>query len=168
MTAEKIQIRPARLADAEPIAALIREHTEQLVPRSLGNVVENFDRFLVAERPSGELAGCLAYQIWPAIADPLKATVELQSVAVRACCRRQGVGRQLVEGALTRVRALAPAEVIVLTLTPPFFESLGFKEIPKTRIMHKLYAGCINCTKHTDPFTCPERAMALEMGRERP
>jgi hypothetical protein len=25
--------------------------------------------------------------------------------------------------------------------------------------MHKLYTGCINCTKHTDPFTCPEIAM---------
>ena len=23
----------------------------------------------------------------------------------------------------------------------------------------KLYTGCINCTKHTDPFTCPEIAM---------
>jgi len=53
----------------------------------------------------------------------------------------------------------------VLTLTPEFFATLGFREIPKTRIMHKLYTGCINCTKHTDPFTCPERAMALEMPR---
>jgi hypothetical protein len=25
--------------------------------------------------------------------------------------------------------------------------------------MHKLYTGCINCTKHANPFTCPEIAM---------
>ena len=36
---------------------------------------------------------------------------------------------------------------------------LGFSETPKTEVMHKLYTGCINCTKHADPFTCPEIAM---------
>ena len=86
----EFQVRPARLADAEGIYALIREHTTELVPRSLGNVVENIDRFLVAEGPDGALAGCIAYQVWPEIGDPLKATVELQSVAVWATCRRKG------------------------------------------------------------------------------
>ena len=160
---EMIKVRMARLADAENIYALIREHTTELVPRSLGNVVENIDRFLVAEGPDGALAGCVAYQVWPEIGDPLKATVELQSVAVRETCRRKGIGSLLVNGALVRIRKLEPADVTVLTLTPEFFATLGFREIPKTRIMHKLYTGCINCTKHTDPFTCPERAMALEI-----
>ena len=32
--------------------------------------------------------------------------------------------------------------------------------------MHKLYTGCINCTKHADPFTCPEKAMIRRV-RER-
>ena len=159
----EFQVRTARLADAESIYALIREHTAELVPRSLGNVVENIDRFLVSEAADGTLAGCIAYQVWPEIGDPLKATVELQSVAVRQTCRRKGIGSLLVTGMLVRVRALAPADVTVLTLTPEFFTTLGFREIPKTRIMHKLYTGCINCTKHTDPFTCPEKAMALEI-----
>ena len=104
----EFQVRTARLADAESIYALIREHTTELVPRSLGNVVENIDRFLVAEGSDGVLAGCIAYQVWPEIGDPLKATVELQSVAVRAACRRRGIGSLLVKGALARVRALAP------------------------------------------------------------
>ena len=160
---DEFNVRTARLADAEGIYALIREHTIELVPRSLGNVVEDIDRFLVAEGPDGALAGCVAYQVWPEIGDPLKATVELQSVAVRETSRRKGIGSMLVKGALARVRVLEPADVTVLTLTPEFFATLGFREIPKTRIMHKLYTGCINCTKHTDPFTCPERAMALEM-----
>jgi GNAT superfamily N-acetyltransferase len=103
----EFQVRTARLADAESIYALIREHTTELVPRSLDNVVENIDRFLVAEGSDGVLAGCIAYQVWPEIGDPLKATVELQSVAVRAACRRRGIGSLLVKGALARVRALA-------------------------------------------------------------
>ena len=160
---DEFHVRTAKLADAEGIYALIREHTIELVPRSLGNVVENIDRFLVAEGPDGALAGCVAYQVWPEIGDPLKATVELQSVAVRETCRRKGIGSMLVKGALARVRVLEPADVTVLTLTPEFFATLGFREIPKTRIMHKLYAGCVNCTKHADPFTCPEKAMMLEL-----
>ena len=156
-------LRQAPLADVEGIFAVIGEHSDELVPRSRGNIVENIDRFLIVENENGDVAGCTAYQIWPEIGAPQKATVELQSVAVRAAFRRRGVGRMLVEGALERVRAFAPAEVMVLTLTPPFFASMGFKEIPKTRIMHKLYSGCVNCTKHADPFTCPEKAMMLEL-----
>lgn len=155
-------LRTATLRDAEGLHALIRAHRDELVPRAMGNIVENIDRFLVVER-AGELAGCIAYQIWPEIGAPLRATVELQSVVVRASCRRRGLGGLLVRGALDRVRAFDPLEVLVLTLTPAFFASLGFVEIPKTHIMHKLYSGCINCTKHADPFTCPERAMVLEM-----
>ena len=112
----------------------------------------------------GELTGCAAYQIWPEIGDPLKATVELQSVAVRAPYRRRGIGRLLVKGVMERVAPFRAKELMVLTLTPEFFASIGFREIPKTHIMHKLYAGCINCTKHANPFTCPERAMMLELG----
>ena len=156
-------LRQATLADVEGLFAIIGEHRDELVPRSRGNIVENIDRFLVAVSPAGGLAGCIAYQIWPEIGAPRNATVELQSVAVREAFRRRGVGRLLVEGALERVRAFEPAEVMVLTLTPPFFAALGFHEIPKTRIMHKLYAGCVNCTKHADPFTCPEKAMMLEL-----
>lgn len=155
--------RSATLRDAERIRALIHLHMDELVPRSLGNVVENVDRFLVVEL-DGEIVGCAAYQIWPELGDPLKAAVEVQSVAVRAPFRRMGVGRMLVQAVIDRVRPFSPAEVVVLTLTPAFFKSLGFSEIPKAHIMHKLYAGCINCTKHADPFTCPEKAMALRLG----
>ena len=155
-------LRGATLRDAERIHALIRLHPDELVPRPMGNIVENIDRFIVAEC-GGELAGCAAYQIWPEIGDPLKATVELQSVAVAERFRRRGIGSRLVRGVIERVDSFRPKEFLVLTLTPAFFVSLGFQEIPKTHVMHKLYAGCINCTKHANPFTCPEKAMTLEM-----
>jgi hypothetical protein len=40
---------------------------------------------------------------------------------------------------------------------------MGFKEVPKASLMHKLYMGCINCTKYDSPFTCPEVAMAMDV-----
>ena len=157
-----LRLRSATLHDAERIHALIHLHKDELVPRPMGNIVENIDRFLVVEC-DGELAACAAFQVWPEIGDPLKATVEIQSVSVRAPYRRRGVGTLLVKGVIDRVRPFHPAEIMVLTLTPQFFASLGFSEIPKTHIMHKLYSGCINCTRHADPFTCPEKAMAIKL-----
>ena len=162
ISSSRVELRPATLHDAEKIHALIHLHKDELVPRPMGNIVENIDRFLVVEC-DGELAACAAFQVWPEIGDPLKATVEIQSVSVRAPYRRRGIGAMLVKGVIDRVRPFCPAEVIVLTLTPEFFATLGFTEIPKTHIMHKLYSGCINCTRHADPYTCPEKAMALKI-----
>lgn len=155
-------LRAATLVDAEKIFSLVHLHKDDLVPRPMGNIVENIDRFLIADC-DGEIAGCACFQVWPEIGDPLKATVEIQSVSVRAPYRRRGIGAMLVKGVIDRVRPFCPAEVIVLTLTPEFFATLGFTEIPKTHIMHKLYSGCINCTRHADPYTCPEKAMALKI-----
>ena len=156
--AASFEIRQARLGDAECIFALISRNRDLLVPRSMGNIVENIDRFVVAVSGS-DIIGCAAYQVHPEIGQPEAATVEIQSVAVRAPYRRQGVGRAIVEAVVERVSPFRPREVVVLTFAPEFFASLGFSEIPKTKVMHKLYTGCINCTKHTDPFTCPEIAM---------
>ncbi len=157
MTKETV-IRAARLRDAEKIFALIHRNDDLLVPRSMGNIVENIDRFLVAEIGS-DIVGCAAFQVHPEIGQPEAATVEIVSVAVRTPYRRHGIGRLIVEGIASRVAAFNPREVLVLTFAPKFFTALGFHEIPKNKVMHKLYTGCINCTKHADPFTCPEIAM---------
>ena len=152
------KLRAATLADAERIFALIHLHRHDLVPRPMGDIVENIDRFVVAEC-GGSMAGCAAYQIHPEIGSPESATVEIVSVAVKRIFRRRGIGRALIEAVSARVAAFRPRETVVLTFAPEFFGSLGFVEVPKTKVMHKLYTGCINCTKHTDPFTCPEIAM---------
>lgn len=155
---ETATIRAAALKDAEKIFAIIDLNKDRLVPRSMGNIVENIDRFLIAEM-EGEMVGIATYQVHPEIGSPENATVELQSLAVKSAFRGRGVGRLLVEVIASRVKVIHPKEIVVLTFTPEFFAALGFKEIPKTQIMHKLYTGCINCTKHTDPYTCPEKAM---------
>ena len=151
-------VRAATLKDAERIFALIGRNTDMLVPRSLGSVVENIDRFVVAEC-QGTMAGCAAYQIHPEIGNAEAATVEIVSLAVKSMLRRRGIGSLLVEAVIDNARKFRPREVIALTFAPGFFAALGFSETPKSQIMHKLYTGCINCTKHADPFTCPEIAM---------
>lgn len=155
---ENTTVRPATLKDAEAIFTLVDQHREELVPRSLGSIVESIDRFVVADC-GGETAGCAAYQIHPEIGDAEAATVEIVSVAVLERFRRRGIGRKLVEAVVDNVRRFRPREIMVLTFSPGFFRALAFEEFPKTEIMHKLYTGCINCTKHANPYTCPEIAM---------
>ena len=155
-------LRSARLADAEGIFALIKSHADMLVPKPLGDIVANIDRFIVAE-VDGVIAGCATYSILPEIGAAERATVEVQSVAVSEPYRKSGIGRAMVESILSRIELFSPADALVLTFAPKFFAKLGFAEIPKSKVMHKLYSGCIHCTKHADPFTCPEIAMSRKV-----
>ncbi len=152
-------IRSARLDDARAIFHIIGENPEELVPRPLSSVVQSIDRFLVAES-GGEVVGAATYAILPEIGHPSHTSVELQSVCVRSDFRGKGIGRAIVEEQIRRIAEFAPQQIIVLTFTPPFFAKLGFRPVEKAALMHKLYMGCINCTKHESPFTCPEVAMA--------
>ena len=153
-------IRAAVLRDAVQVFELIRSHQDDLISRPIGDIVQNIDRFVVCEI-DGNVVGCAAWKILPEIGEPERAAVEIQSVAVLQVYRRMHVGTQIVTRILNEVRRFEPAQAIVLTFAPKFFETLGFKIVPKTQVMHKLYMGCINCTKHANPFTCPEVAMVL-------
>ena len=155
-------IRAAVLKDAEQIFDLIRSHRDDLISRPVGDIIQNIDRFVVCE-VNDAVVGCAAWQILPEIGAPERASVEVQSVAVAEPYRRHHIGTQIVARILDEVRRFKPAQAIVLTFAPKFFATLGFREIPKTQVMHKLYMGCINCTKHANPFTCPEIAMALDL-----
>ena len=155
---EQARIRAATLRDAEKIFALVSLNSDMLVPRSLGNIVESVDRFVIAEA-EGEMVGCASYQIHPEIGNAEAATVEIVSVAVKSMFRKRGIGRLLVEAIVANVKRFNPREVLVLTFAPEFFRKLGFSETPKTEVMHQPYTGCIHCPKHADPFTCPEIAM---------
>lgn len=153
-------IRPAGFQDVSSVFALIRAYPEYLLPRAMGDLMQNIDRCLVAER-DGEVLGTVSWQILPEIGASSNPAVEIKSLAVRESERGRGIGRQLVDQAIQRINVFAPREIIVLTFTPDFFARFGFVVTPKERLMHKLYMGCINCTRYDSPFTCPEVAMAL-------
>ncbi len=156
-------IRPAEFEDAEAIFRLIKAHPEELVPRPLSDIVQNIDRFIVCER-DGAIAGCVSWQILPEIGVSQQHDVEIVSLSIDASYQGRGVGRRLVEAAIERIRPLRPSEILVLTFTPEFFGRLGFTKTPKEELVHKIYMGCINCTKYDSPYTCPEVAMKLVPG----
>jgi len=160
MKKTEVIIRNAGFKDAGTIFKLIRQHPRELLPRPISDIVENIDRFLVAE-VGRRVIGTVSWQILPEIGLAEQPSVEIKSLSVDGRYHRKGVGRELVLQAISRIMPLYPAQLVVLTFSPGFFGKFGFKEIPKRKIMHKLYMGCVNCAKYDSPFTCPEVAMSL-------
>jgi len=157
--ARSTRVREARFADAAGIFDLIQRHKHELVPRSKSDILQQMDRFFVAER-AGTVVGVVSWGILPELEHGKHPTVEIKSLAVDRKARGLGLGRRLVEKVLERIRQFEPEQIIALTFLPDFFRRFGFAETPKAQLMHKIYTGCVNCTRYDSPFTCPEIAMS--------
>jgi len=161
-----IIIRTATFRDTRAIFNLIRDNSEELLSRSIADIVQNIDRFVVAVDPTDdEPLGAAAYDFLPEIGDIKRTSVEIKSVCVKDGWRGKNIGKMLVEAQIARLLPLEPYQFVVLTFAVGFFEKLGFEIVPKTTLMHKLYIGCINCVKHESPFTCPEQAMVRKVAK---
>ena len=159
-----IKVRPATFKDTRAIYNLIKDNSGELITRSVADIVQNIDRFVVAVDPADdEPLGVAAYDFLPEIGDVKRTGVEIKSVCVKNGWRGKNIGRMLVETQIARLLPLEPYQFVVLTFAVGFFEKLGFSIVPKTALMHKLYIGCINCVKHESPFTCPEQAMVRKV-----
>ena len=155
-------VRNAGFTDLEAIYNLIKAYPKELLARPLTDIAQNIDRFMVCEK-GGKVVGTVSWSILPEIGHARHPSVEIKSVSVVRRLQGKGVGRSLIEAAIKRIKVLNPSQIIVLTFTPAFFEKMGFHEVPKASLMHKLYMGCINCAKYDSPFTCPEVAMAMDL-----
>jgi len=157
---QAVKIRNAGFGDVAAIYALLKEHPREVLPRATSDIVQNIDRFLVAEI-KGRIVGTASWQILPEIGRAAHHSVEIKSVTVSKDFQRHGIGGILVKAMIAHVKKYRPSQIVVLTFSPDYFRKFGFREVPKETLMHKLYMGCINCTKYDSPFTCPEVAMTL-------
>jgi amino-acid N-acetyltransferase len=144
-------IRPAKVNDVEAINAIICDNAEQdrMLFRSLADIYENLQTFLVAQSDTC-IAGCCALEVvWSDLA-------EIKSLAVDDDVRGQGVGRALVERAVDQGRGLAVPRIFALTLEPGFFEKLGFAVVAKEALPMKVWRDCARCPKQQE---CDEIAV---------
>ena len=155
-------IRKAIIQDIKPIHKLLSHYGEQglLLSRPLVELYEHLRDFFVVEgsNPKSPIVGVCALSIcWEDLA-------EIRSLAVVQDQQGKNYGSRLVEICLQEALSLGLKRVFTLTYEPDFFSKLGFKEIEKSTLPHKIWADCIRCAKFPD---CDEIAMVIEPSNRR-
>ena len=148
-----MQVRKARLPDADAIRGLIRSlsYDGTLLPRSPAEIYENIRDFTVAETDDGEFLGCGALHLYgPHLA-------EIRSIAVEEKSTRQGAGGLLVAALVAEAERHDVGCVCLFTRIPGFFLRFGFVEVERTTLPDKIYKDCANCPRI---HACDEIAMA--------
>ena len=145
-------VRCAKISDARPIHKLLLKYANDglVLPRSLSDIYECIRNFYVYEDQAGAVIGAVCLQIsWEDLA-------EVRSLVVAEQASGQGVGRQLVDQCLAEAREIGLQKVFALTYKVTFFKKLGFQEIEKSELPHKIWGDCIKCAKFPE---CDETAM---------
>ena len=154
-------IRNAHMGDIKKIYKLLQYYADKdlLLGRSLSSLYDQLRDFSVfaevdSDNPDSEkLVGVCALHIcWENLA-------EIRSLAVIDEYHGKGVGRKLVSKALEEADSFGITRVFTLTYQPIFFKKLGFKDIDKSELPHKVWSDCINCSKFPD---CNEEALIWE------
>jgi amino-acid N-acetyltransferase len=123
-----------------------------MLPKPRSKLYQNIRDFFVAER-EGEFAGCGALHVlWNDLG-------EIRSLAIAERYQKNGVGRRLAIAALEDAVELKLPRVFVLTYQQAFFEHLGFIEVEKSTLPHKVWGECMDCPKFPN---CDEIAMILD------
>ena len=151
-------IRKAVIGDVTFIHGLLNDYSNKglLLPRPLSELYDHLRDHFVVENDHTErsLIGVSALAIsWEDLA-------EIRSLAVSKDYQGQGLGSRLVETCLEEARVLGLKQVFVLSYVPDFFKKMGFKEVEKSVLPHKIWADCLRCPKFPD---CDETALMIQL-----
>ncbi|MGA1790812.1 MAG: N-acetyltransferase, partial [bacterium] len=129
----------------------------ELLPLSLSEIYDRLRDFFVyldnsPENPPEIRGVCALHFIWEDLA-------EIRSLAVHEDFRKRGIGSQLVNACLKEAGTMDVKRIFCLTYNKKFFSLLGFRQIDKSELPHKVWADCIKCSKFPD---CAEIAMIYD------
>jgi amino-acid N-acetyltransferase len=136
-------LRTARLTDVPAIAALINGFANDrlMLPKTPEVIALAIDDFVVANDSHGRLVGCGALREYsPSLA-------EVSSIAVSSSAHGGGIGSALVRGVERLARARGTTELFALTLTPKFFQSLGYEIVDRSQFPEKVRRDCLACPR---------------------
>ncbi|MEE8319345.1 MAG: N-acetyltransferase [bacterium] len=150
-------IRKAKMKDVPIVHELVNDYASrgEMLARSRSEIYEGLRDFFIAEE-EGQILGCAALHInWEDLA-------EVRSLAVLETAQKRGIGKKLVEACIQEARALGVAKVYALTYRPGFFEQLGFDQVSKETLPHKIWGDCLKCPQFPN---CDEDAVMMEIAR---
>lgn len=143
--------RKPTFADVEAIYTLVNHYANDgvMLARSRNTLYETLRDMVVAEE-NGEIVGVGGlHLIWDELA-------EVRTMAVSPEVVRRGIGAEIVDRLVQEGLALGVKKLFTLTYKPGFFKTLGFVEITKEELPHKVWKDCIECPKFPN---CDEIAM---------
>ncbi len=117
--------------------------------RSLADIYEKLQTFLVAELDAAVVGCCALEVVWADLA-------EIKSLAVDPNHRNQGIGKALVAAAVEQARAIGVPRVFALTLEEEFFVRRGFDTVDMEKLPMKVWSDCARCPKQQN---CDEIAV---------
>ncbi|HEX6975102.1 MAG TPA: GNAT family N-acetyltransferase [Vicinamibacterales bacterium] len=135
-----ITFRQASAVDSAAIHGLICDNLEvgHLLPRTIEDVTEHAERFLVAEKDGGVIA-CAELA-------PLSARVaEVRSLVVDETSRGQHIGPRLVAALGEEATSRGFATLCAFTHEPGHFVKLGFTIVPHVWVPEKIAHDCTAC-----------------------
>jgi len=147
--------RKATMDDAENIKKILSAYAKKgkMLDRSLLDIYENIRDFFVAEK-EGKFAGCCALHFcWQDLA-------EIRSLAVKEEFKGNGLGKELANACLEEAKKMSVKKAFTLSFAPDFFKGIGFKEIKKEELPHKIWKDCLNCVHFPK---CEETALEKEI-----
>jgi len=128
-----------------------------LLNRSISSLYDKLRDFRVYTDDDNNLLGVCALQItWDNLA-------EVRSLAVKKEYQGKGIGAELVRNCLDEAKNYGIERIFTLTYQPGFFQKLGFKQIDKKELPHKIWSDCIHCHKFPD---CDEDALMYVKRKE--
>jgi len=136
----EILIRKAFVKDVPLITEIVNYYAQKglMLQRPISRVYDNVRDYHVIER-NGEVIGCGALHVmWSDL-------VEIRAVALKDGFMGKGYGGQLIEKLINEAKSLEIKKIFVLTYKRKFFERMGFAEISKSELPHKIWSECINC-----------------------
>lgn len=145
MKTERPVFRKPTLADVRAIQTLINRNANRqiMLPRSLHDVYELLRDFIVCEAAGQVVGVCALHVTWEDLG-------EIRSLAVEEAFQKRGIGSRLVKKCLAEARHLGMKKVFTLTYVPDFFRPLGFEDVDKATLPHKVWADCIKCHHFPD------------------
>jgi len=144
-------IRKASVKDASQIKHLVNQCAEDgaVLPLGIVDIYDSIRDFTVYEKGSKILGVSSLKIVWEDLG-------EIRSLAVESAHRRNKIGSQLVKSEIAEAGELGIEKVFILTTSQLFFMNMGFKEIDKGSLPHKIWRDCVKCIKFPN---CDEVAM---------
>jgi N-acetylglutamate synthase-like GNAT family acetyltransferase len=152
-----VLVRRAWSADVGQIATLIAEYAAEGTmlakpPEAIELALDDF--VVVVDRRQRVLACGSLKEYSPSLA-------EVASVAVSRSAHGRGLGRRIVSAVEALARRRGVAELFALTLTPAFFEAVGYTVTDRARYPEKVRRDCVGCSRK---FACGEICVWRPLG----